>query len=254
MSLKILKKKEIERGFILIPVADRTKFADNRTTPFRTKVNGLPARFDKQGRLWSKCLKNRYPINSIVKIEKNEEGFLVTSEGKNGEQVEQARPSISITEMSKDYPPSTSDQSKNHLDPKIVMIDASNVAYWGLPEIPATGYPIPSYDQIVSAETYFKKQGFHVLMYADPSLMRYIDKKYEFRKREKAKEIRISPPDVEADVNILNVAIMSYPKALVVTNDKYYDHPELLRKFRQGGGRLVRFDTESKKFIPMTSE
>ena len=69
-----------------------------------------------------------------------------------------------------------------------------------------------------------------MLMYADSSLIRYIDKKDELRKREKAKEIRMSPPDVEADVNILNVAILSYPTALVVTNDKYYDHPELLKK------------------------
>jgi hypothetical protein len=43
---------------------------------------------------------------------------------------------------------------------------------------------------------------------------------------------------------------MLYPEALVVTNDRYNDHPELLKKFRAGGGKLIRFDTINKKFIP----
>lgn len=250
MSSKELRKKEVELGYITIPVADRAKLVGCSIPPFITTVNGSPGRVDKRGRLWSKCLKNRFPINSIVKIEKVEEGFAVSVAIRDDKQTI-SPPAIS--EINKGPLSSVPARSAPLHDVKTVMIDVNNVAYWGLPENPATGYPVPSYDQIVSAETYFRNQGFHVLMYADSSLMRYIDKKSELRKREKAKEIRTSPPDVEADVNILNVAIMSYPRALVVTNDRYYDHPELLRKFKAGGGKLIRFDTESKRFIPMNN-
>jgi len=82
MITKSLKRKEVELGFIQLPVKSRAELIGDNQVPFETKLNDFPAKVDKQGRL--KCstyLKNRYAINSEVKISKDENGFLVSLNG-----------------------------------------------------------------------------------------------------------------------------------------------------------------------------
>ena len=78
MATKTLKRKEVALGFINIPAKNRAELIGNTPIPFNTKLNEEPAKIDKYGRLWSEYLKNRYPINTEVTIERNEDGFLVT--------------------------------------------------------------------------------------------------------------------------------------------------------------------------------
>jgi site-specific DNA-methyltransferase (adenine-specific) len=80
---KTLKRKEIELGFINIPMKHRFELLEGNIAPFETKLNNLSAKVDKQGRLWCcELLKNKLPINSEVELSKNENGFLITINGK----------------------------------------------------------------------------------------------------------------------------------------------------------------------------
>jgi site-specific DNA-methyltransferase (adenine-specific) len=83
MITKTLKRKEIELGFLRIPVRSRAEFIGEIITPFDTKLNNFPAKVDKQGRLWCSEIKNKYAINSEIELSKNENGFLVTLNGKH---------------------------------------------------------------------------------------------------------------------------------------------------------------------------
>jgi len=78
MVSKALKRKEIELGFIRIPAKNRVELIGDTPAPFETKLNDSPAKVDRYGRLWSKYLKNRYPVNTRVAISKNCEGFQIT--------------------------------------------------------------------------------------------------------------------------------------------------------------------------------
>lgn len=84
MITKALKRKEIELGFVRIPVKKRAELLGEIPVPFETKLNSCPAKVDKQGRLWCSKLRNSFPINSEIELSKNEDGFVVTLNGKSG--------------------------------------------------------------------------------------------------------------------------------------------------------------------------
>jgi hypothetical protein len=75
---KALKRKEVELGFIHIPSKNRGELLGS-TAPLETKLNDLPAKVDKFGRLWSNYLKQRYPIGTQVVIIKNNNGFQIAA-------------------------------------------------------------------------------------------------------------------------------------------------------------------------------
>lgn len=89
MITKALKRKEIELGFIHIPVKNRAELLGENRAPFITKINDHPAKVDKQGRLWCSQLKDSYPINSEIELSKNEDGFIITLNGVNGKKQEE---------------------------------------------------------------------------------------------------------------------------------------------------------------------
>lgn len=75
MIAKSLKKTEILKGFIHIPADSRQELIGNVQFPYYTELNGRPAKLDKQGRLWSSCLKNRFSIGTEVVINKAGHGY-----------------------------------------------------------------------------------------------------------------------------------------------------------------------------------
>jgi len=79
MVSKVLKKMEILRGFIQIPVENRFELIGNIPLPCFTTLNGNPARLDKYGRLWSSYLKNRFSSGTRVELGKIENGYHITS-------------------------------------------------------------------------------------------------------------------------------------------------------------------------------
>jgi site-specific DNA-methyltransferase (adenine-specific) len=84
MITKALKRKEVELGFVNIPVKNRAELLGEKIAPYETKLNDLPAKVDKQGRIWcSELLRNKFPINSEIELSKNENGFLVVLNGKH---------------------------------------------------------------------------------------------------------------------------------------------------------------------------
>jgi DNA modification methylase len=78
MVTKTLKKMEVALGFIQIPAESRIDLVGSRSVPFLTKLNNMPARVDKYGRLWSSFLKNRYPVGTNVAINKSNGTFQIT--------------------------------------------------------------------------------------------------------------------------------------------------------------------------------
>src|SRR3989337_2718451 len=85
MVTKTLKRMETSLGFIQIPAKNRTELLGNMTIPFVTKLNGLPAKVDKYGRIWSGYLKNRYEANAEVSLRRNEGEFQVIANGQKQE-------------------------------------------------------------------------------------------------------------------------------------------------------------------------
>src|SRR3990170_2071755 len=79
MVTKTLKKMEVSLGFVQIPAKHRAELIGDTPAPFKTKLNELPAKIDRQGRLWSDYLKNKYPVNTQIKISKNCEGFQIAA-------------------------------------------------------------------------------------------------------------------------------------------------------------------------------
>ena len=78
MITKSLKRKEVELGFLRIPVKNRAELLGKIIAPFNTKLNNFPAKIDRQGRLWcSEYLKEKFPINTEVNLSRNECGFQV---------------------------------------------------------------------------------------------------------------------------------------------------------------------------------
>lgn len=81
MVTKALRKMEVNLGFIQIPAKNRTELVGDQEVPFRTKINRVPARVDKYGRIWSEYLKNRYRVDTEVTLSKNNAGFQITANG-----------------------------------------------------------------------------------------------------------------------------------------------------------------------------
>jgi len=85
MVTKALMKMEVALGFIQIPAESRAELLGNKSVPFHTKLNDMPARVDKYGRLWSSYLKNRHPVGTNVTISKNDNGFQIIVNGQKQE-------------------------------------------------------------------------------------------------------------------------------------------------------------------------
>jgi len=85
MVTKVLRRKEVELGFVQIPVKNRAELFGAISVPFDTKLNNLPAKVDKYGRLWSEYLRDRFPVNTEVNLSRNESGFQVTPNGQKQE-------------------------------------------------------------------------------------------------------------------------------------------------------------------------
>jgi len=85
MVTKALKKMEALRGFIQIPARSRRELIGDSSLPFSTTLNGNPARIDKQGRLWSPYLKNRFITGTEIEMVKIENGYSVASNVANQE-------------------------------------------------------------------------------------------------------------------------------------------------------------------------
>jgi DNA modification methylase len=85
MVTKALKRKEVELGFVYIPVKNRAELLGDTPVPFETKLNGLPAKIDKRGRIRSEYLKDKFAINTEVTLTRNENGFQVAVNGQKQE-------------------------------------------------------------------------------------------------------------------------------------------------------------------------
>jgi site-specific DNA-methyltransferase (adenine-specific) len=79
MVTKALKKKEVELGFFHIPAKEQANIMKELIAPCETKLNGLPAKVDKFGRLWSPYLKHRYPVGTQVTLSRNNGGFKINT-------------------------------------------------------------------------------------------------------------------------------------------------------------------------------
>jgi len=100
MVTKALKRKEVELGFVQIPAKNRAEIIGELTAPFETKLNNLPAKVDKYGRLWSDYLKQRFPIGTQVMISKNNGGLQIEAIEQKQEiaVLEKVSPSIELPE------------------------------------------------------------------------------------------------------------------------------------------------------------
>jgi hypothetical protein len=70
MLIKALKRKEVELGFISIPAKNRTEILADNQAPFSSTLNGFEVKVDKQGRIWCKELRGKYPVNTEVELSK----------------------------------------------------------------------------------------------------------------------------------------------------------------------------------------
>jgi DNA modification methylase len=77
MVVKVLKKMEVLRGFIQIPMKSRLELIGSISSPCVTLLNGNKARLDKYGRLWSNWLKGRFRVGSRVRLSRNGDGFQI---------------------------------------------------------------------------------------------------------------------------------------------------------------------------------
>jgi site-specific DNA-methyltransferase (adenine-specific) len=78
MVTKALKQKEVELGFIQIPAKSRAELLGQDLAPFSTEINGVPAKVDKYGRLWSNFLKEKYAIGTEISILRNNGSFEIS--------------------------------------------------------------------------------------------------------------------------------------------------------------------------------
>jgi DNA modification methylase len=77
MVTKVLRRMEAERGFIQIPVKYRSELIGDAQLLCSTSLNGNPAKLDKQGRLRSPYLKNRFSVGAEIELTKTGEGYHV---------------------------------------------------------------------------------------------------------------------------------------------------------------------------------
>ncbi len=123
MITKALKRKEVELGFVHIPAKNRTELVGGLLGPFETKLNDLPAKVDKYGRLWSGYLKGRFPVDTEVTLSRNENGFQVVvkeleQEGSNFEKTKQQEIIVSkvIVPAANQMVQTTNDKKKLNID------------------------------------------------------------------------------------------------------------------------------------------
>jgi DNA modification methylase len=88
MVAKALKKMEVRLGFIHIPAQYRAELIGDTPLPFETKLNDMPAKVDKFGRIWSNYLKNRFSVDTQIIISKNNGGFRITANERKDENLE----------------------------------------------------------------------------------------------------------------------------------------------------------------------
>jgi site-specific DNA-methyltransferase (adenine-specific) len=81
MVTKALKRKEVELGFVHIPAKNRAELLGEAVAPFETKLNDLPAKVDKYGRIWSDCLRQKFPVDTKISITKDSEGLRIAALG-----------------------------------------------------------------------------------------------------------------------------------------------------------------------------
>jgi site-specific DNA-methyltransferase (adenine-specific) len=125
MVTKVLRKMEVDLGFIQIPAKNRAELVGDHEAPFSTKLNDTPARVDKYGRLWSGYLKNRYPVDTAVTINKESAGFQITTDGhkENVVMAEPSQPHETITSIKE----AASEESKMLELDKIYLGDCAEV-------------------------------------------------------------------------------------------------------------------------------
>lgn len=66
---------EASKGFIRIPAESRSELIGDLPIPFKTLVNGEPARLDNYGRLWVPSLKSKFSAGGWIRITKTEDGY-----------------------------------------------------------------------------------------------------------------------------------------------------------------------------------
>ena len=98
MIRKSLKKTEVLKGFIQLPVNGRQELIGELPLPFQTKLNDSPARLDKQGRLWSAYLRNKYVVGTEVAIDRIGDEYKIKGNG----EIETTM--VEITETDNDIP------------------------------------------------------------------------------------------------------------------------------------------------------
>ena len=77
MVSKVLRRMEVQRGFIQTPAKNRNELIRGMSTPCETLLNGETARLDRHGRLWSPFLRGEFRLDSRIQLIKTEEGFQV---------------------------------------------------------------------------------------------------------------------------------------------------------------------------------
>jgi len=123
MVSKALKRKEVELGFIHIPAKNRAELMGDMPPPFDTKLNDLPAKVDKYGRIWSDYLKNRYMVGTEVDISRNDFGFQIAIDGLKQE--DKSMKEAKTLELNKVYLGDCAEILKNFPDGKINLIVTS---------------------------------------------------------------------------------------------------------------------------------
>ena len=81
MVTKALKKTEVLLRVYSDTCQKKRGTFRERSLPFETILNNKLAKFDRQGRLWSKYLKNRYLVDTEITITKKDSGYQVTTNG-----------------------------------------------------------------------------------------------------------------------------------------------------------------------------
>jgi site-specific DNA-methyltransferase (adenine-specific) len=78
MVTKALKRKELELGFIQIPLKERANLLGQKEVPYETRLNGVLAKVDKYGRIWSDVIRQKFQVDTFVNVSKSSDGFILT--------------------------------------------------------------------------------------------------------------------------------------------------------------------------------
>jgi DNA modification methylase len=80
MINKVLGRMEATRGFIQIPAKGKSELIRDIALPCSSTLNGVAAKIDKRGRLWSEYLKGKFSIGDKVNLSRIESGYQVVLE------------------------------------------------------------------------------------------------------------------------------------------------------------------------------